>query len=130
MVITFEGAEGDAGNPENFTDPRAAERILDDLAAWMKAHAEFEYLILGYANHTQDRADWEREDREELIPYSKRRAEAVRRKLIERGVRAEVLTAEGRGGASPVVPFEERNGWKDNRRVEFIYRKKGGVIKI
>ncbi len=49
---------------------------------------------------------------------SARRAETVRRALIERGVAPELLLAEGRGEAEPAFSNDTAEGRRKNRRVE------------
>jgi outer membrane protein OmpA-like peptidoglycan-associated protein len=65
-----------------------------------------------------------REQIEELLPLSTRRAERVMEALIDRGIERNRLNAEGVGGSQPLVAFDDaENRWK-NRRVEFILEKK------
>jgi hypothetical protein len=68
----------------------------------------------------------EKEEREELQPLSKARAEAIKQALVYRGIEADRMTTRGYGGTRPVVPHGDRaNHWK-NRRVEFILLKPTG----
>ena len=56
-----------------------------------------------------------------LAPLAVRRAEAVRKALVERGVDGRRATVRGFGGTRPAVPHSDlKNRWK-NRRVEFIF---------
>ena len=97
-------------------------QTLDRLAEILKRYDDYTITVEGHATHEylQDPASMEWEQETQLIPLSRKRAEAVMDALVERGVRKEQLTSEGVGGAEPVVPFNDlENRWK-NRRVEFI----------
>jgi len=50
---------------------------------------------------------------------SRKRAEAIKEALVERGVKAERITTAGRGGSEPVVPHSDMDDRWKNRRVEF-----------
>ena len=62
----------------------------------------------------------EREEKEDLIPLSAARADAVRRFLIEKGVARGRLSSVGIGGTKPIAAISDRDNWWKNRRVEFI----------
>jgi outer membrane protein OmpA-like peptidoglycan-associated protein len=51
---------------------------------------------------------------------SERRAEAVRSFLIQNGIRAERVTAQGRGKSYPVASNDTEAGRQQNRRVEIV----------
>lgn len=51
---------------------------------------------------------------------SKKRADAVRAFLVDAGVRADSLTAQGYGVANPVASNDTESGRFTNRRIEFI----------
>ena len=76
--------------------------------------------VNGYANNV---SGTEREDREELIPLSQKRADVMVQMLIQRGVDKTRASAVGRGGADPIASREDRENWWKNRRIEFIIRK-------
>jgi outer membrane protein OmpA-like peptidoglycan-associated protein len=97
-------------------------RILDRIAEILQKYRSYDIRIEGHAVrvHWEDEERGKQEEREELGPLSKARAETVKTALVERGVDAERLVTVGLGGTEPIVPhsdLEER--WK-NRRVEFI----------
>lgn len=106
-------------------DAAAAEknrRTLDRLAEILKKYPEHQIRIEGHAaSEWWDKpAEAAREQREELIPLSLARADAIRGALAQRGIDARRVTTAGLGGAQPVVPHGDLdNRWK-NRRVEFI----------
>ncbi|SFI45812.1 Outer membrane protein OmpA [Treponema bryantii] len=93
---------------------------LDSLAEQIKAHPDCNITIEGYANNV---TNTERENREELVPLSQLRAEAILQMLVERGIDKDVFTAKGKGGANPLAAWEDRANWWKNRRVEFIVEK-------
>lgn len=54
------------------------------------------------------------------LDLSRRRAEAVRDFLIDRGVGPARITARGYGEAYPVAPNDTATGCQQNRRVEVV----------
>jgi outer membrane protein OmpA-like peptidoglycan-associated protein len=104
------------------SDPRGQQnrRVLDRLVEILGRFPEYSIMVEGHAVNI---SGTEREEEQELVPLSRRRAEAVREALIERGVAARLLSARGRGGRAPLVPHsDELNRWK-NRRVDFILQR-------
>ena len=53
------------------------------------------------------------------LKLSQRRADAVRRYLVQRGVDAENIQAKGYGEAQPIADNATEEGRKSNRRIEF-----------
>ncbi len=96
------------------------QETLDSIARQIKQIDNVSVLIEGYANNV---TNTEREDREELIPLSNLRAQAILGLLEERGLSADMLSAEGKGGAHPIAAWEDHENWWKNRRVEFIVTK-------
>jgi outer membrane protein OmpA-like peptidoglycan-associated protein len=122
--IVFEGDSYDfrQGKPEQVRKNLA---VLDQLAQLFRKYPGYTINIEGYALnvHTESPARMEQENREELLPLSQKRAEAIRNALMERGLDGVKIKAMGRGNAKPVVPYgDPANQWK-NRRVEFILEK-------
>jgi outer membrane protein OmpA-like peptidoglycan-associated protein len=87
-----------------------AKKVLDFVGQSVKAHPEAKIEIGGYTDSVGSAA------------YNKRlslaRARAVRAYLIQLGVVADQLTAEGYGKANPVASNETEEGRAQNRRVE------------
>jgi flagellar hook assembly protein FlgD/outer membrane protein OmpA-like peptidoglycan-associated protein len=110
-------------------DPELAARnqyVLDRIAEILQKYRQYRITIQGHANVTRfwDPEEARREQIEELLPLSTRRAERVMEALIDRGIERNRLNAEGVGGSQPLVAFDDaENRWK-NRRVEFILEKK------
>lgn len=77
-------------------------------------------IVRGYANNV---SGTEKENIEELIPLSQKRAEMMVSMLTLRGIPENQITAEGRGGADPIASREDRENWWKNRRIEFIIKK-------
>jgi len=118
--ITFPGNSADLildpGDPRG----RQNRQVLDRLVEILGRFPEYSIMVEGHAVNV---SGTEREEQQELVPLSRRRAEAVRAALIERGVAARLLSAQGRGGRAPLVPHDdESNRWK-NRRVDFILQR-------
>ncbi|MFW5827592.1 MAG: OmpA family protein [Alkalispirochaeta sp.] len=118
--ITFPGNSADLildpGDPRG----RQNRQVLDRLVEILGRFPEYSITVEG---HAVNLSGTEREEQEELVPLSRRRAEAVQAALIERGVAARLLSARGRGGRAPLVPHDdELNRWK-NRRVDFVLQR-------
>ncbi len=86
--------------------------ILDEVVDTLINHSEVELVEI--QGHTDDRGK-----RDYNIDLSERRANSVRRYLVESGVEPRRLEAEGYGPDRPVAPNITRNGRARNRRVEF-----------
>ena len=109
-------------------DPEIAERnqfVLDRVAEILQKYRQYEITIEGHAVITKwyDEELAQQEQKEELLPLSRERAERVLEALVKRGVSRNRLNAVGVGGDDPLVPHSDiENRWK-NRRVEFILEK-------
>jgi flagellar hook assembly protein FlgD/flagellar motor protein MotB len=107
----------------------AAEKnqwVLGRLAACFKKYSTYDIQIEGHAvsEYYYDPARAKKEQEEELLPLSQKRADAIKVALIGLGIDASRISTVGVGGARPIVPFSDLvNRWKD-RRVEFILIKK------
>ena len=115
-------------DPDRATFDRISEEqrqenfdTLESIAKQIFEHGEVEVLVEGYANNV---SNTERENRLELIPLSRLRAETIMKLLIENGLNEEILSFEGNGGLNPIAKWEDRENWWKNRRVEFIVTKK------
>ncbi|MBN2351746.1 MAG: OmpA family protein [Spirochaetales bacterium] len=116
---------------DNYVDvpTDAAEKnqwVIGRLAVIFKKYSTYNIQIEGHAvsEYWADPARAKKEQEEELLPLSKKRAEAIKTALIGQGIEASRISTVGVGGARPIVPFSDLvNRWKD-RRVEFILIKK------
>lgn len=108
-VATFDGLDENVIEKNN--------QILSRVAEILNKFKTYNVIIEGHANNV---TGTEREDREELIPLSQARADAIKVILSENGVNKARLSTSGMGGTKPVVPREDRDNWWKNRRVEFV----------
>lgn len=58
------------------------------------------------------------------LSLSKKRAEDVKKHLIEKGVSSEIITTEGKGELSPLINDTTNYARNQNRRVEIIFKNK------
>jgi outer membrane protein OmpA-like peptidoglycan-associated protein len=93
------------------------ERILRRIAEVLNKFRDYKVSVEGHANAVKRTAQ---EENNELKPLSELRARAVVEELVRHGVARSRLSFAGLGGSQPVVPYENRDGWWKNRRVEFI----------
>jgi len=102
-------------------------KTLNRLGEILKKYGSYRITVEGHANSVWPGARYPNPDpdeqRKELEPLSKKRAEAVKSALTSRGVAERRMDTVGIGGARPVVDFNDlKNFWK-NIRVEFILHK-------
>ncbi|MDR2964608.1 MAG: OmpA family protein [Treponema sp.] len=95
-------------------------RILRRIAQILNKFRDYRVQVEGHANPTQPAGPARDREQVELQRLSEARARAVVDQLVRYGVARNRLSAIGAGGSSPVVPFEDRDNWWKNRRVEFI----------
>ena len=92
-------------------------KVLTRIAEILNKFPDYKVQVEGHANNT---SGTEREEREDLIPLSAARADAVRKFLIEKGVARGRLSSVGIGGIKPIAALSDRDNWWKNRRVEFV----------
>jgi len=95
-----------------------ADLSLDRLAGYLKTHPQTKVLIEG---HTDSRGS---EEYNEAL--SQRRADAVEKALVVRGVSAAAISTIGRGKAYPVATNDTAAGRQQNRRVEIVFSDASG----
>lgn len=97
-------------------DQRSAP-LLDQIASALQAHPEIQSVVI--EGHTDDRGS-----KKKNIDLSQQRAAAVRAALVQRGVAADRLRAQGFGPERPVVDNETEENRAKNRRVELRIEKR------
>lgn len=99
--------------------------VLRALAAKLGKFPGYAITIEGHAAYVYwtDLSRRDKEQKEELLPLSKNRAESVKQALQILGIDKDRVSTIGLGGSRPVVPHTDlKNLWK-NRRVEFLLKK-------
>jgi outer membrane protein OmpA-like peptidoglycan-associated protein len=109
MVLTLGDVLFDTGRAE--LNPGAAHP-LDQLAVFMKEHAQRTVAIEGYTDSVGSDAL--------NHALSEKRAIAVKNGLTDRGVASNRVSARGMGEASPVASNDTAAGRQRNRRVEIV----------
>ena len=92
----------------------ASQARLDAVMASAQARAGGEIVVTG---HTDRQGSVQANDQ-----LSLQRAQAVRALLIERGFKANLIEAVGRGERAPLVPTEDEVAEPRNRRAELLVR--------
>lgn len=92
--------------------------IITRIAEILNKFDTYDVLIEGHAVNI---TGTDREQREELVPLSRSRAETARDSLVERRVNRARLSVAGVGGLDPIVPHTDLDERWRNRPVEFIF---------
>jgi OOP family OmpA-OmpF porin len=111
-VLTLKGVNFQT-NSDKLTP--ASLPLLDEAAKTL--NKDFPEANVVVAGHTDDRGNPEHNK-----ALSQHRADAVRKYLIEHGVKADRLTAEGLGSSQPAADNKTKEGRAKNRRVELRVR--------
>ena len=88
-------------------------KILVTVAKVLKNNPEVTHVTI--VGHTSDDGD----DAHNL-ELSKKRARAVRKFLVNKGIAPGRLSFEGKGEGAPLVPNDSEENREKNRRVEFL----------
>jgi outer membrane protein OmpA-like peptidoglycan-associated protein len=105
----FENLEFESGKDVIRTSSYAS---LDELAELMKKHPEWALKISGHTDNVGKPAS--------NLTLSKKRAEAVKKYLVSKGVAADHLTTEWFGQTRPIAVNTTPEGRQKNRRVEML----------
>ena len=89
-----------------------SEQAMSDLANFLLENPSVSIHITGHTDAVGT------DEANQIL--SEGRANAVRQNLIDRGVEADRMTAEGKGEKEPVAPNDTEEGRQLNRRVEFV----------
>ncbi len=102
--ITFETGRADI-TPES-------EKILSDAFTTLNSYPELVVEIHGYTDNVGSNNS--------NIKLSQKRADAIKTWLVNKGIKAESITAKGFGPANPVAPNDTPEEKRQNRRIEFL----------
>ena len=106
-------------------EPETAARniaTLDRLAVILNKYNSYKINLEGHAVRVYWKYDdkWLTEEKEVLLPLSKKRADVIKEALSERKIDPKRMQTKGFGGYVPIIPHSDyQNRWK-NRRVDFI----------
>ena len=106
------------GLPQQTVDNNT--RIIRRIAQILNKFRDYKVQVEGHANPTAPPGPARDREEPELKRISEARARAIVDQLVRNGVARSRLFIYGAGGSNPVVPFEDRDNWWKNRRVEFI----------
>ena len=83
-----------------------------------RRHSRTRLVVNGYTDNTPVGPELVRQGITSNLVLSQKRAENVMEFLISRGVRPELVSAQGHGDAEPIASNDTREGRSQNRRVE------------
>jgi chemotaxis protein MotB len=95
-----------------------AKATIDKIAAVLAPHQTTKIFVKGYTDDVPIGPALAREGVTTNLILSQRRADTVMQYLISRGVKPELVSAQGFGEADPVAPNDTPAGRALNRRVE------------
>jgi outer membrane protein OmpA-like peptidoglycan-associated protein len=97
------------------------DTVMRRIAVMLNRFPNYQIRVEGHANPTAPTPALRDIEHElELIPLSVERGRTVLEYLVTLGVDRNRLASFGLGGSRTVIPYEDRNNWWRNRRVEFI----------
>ena len=108
-AIILDGVNFASGSSE-LTD--SAKNVLGKVVRTLEDYPEMTLEINGYTDNTGSLAF--------NMKISKQRAESVRNYLINQGIQADRLTANGYGPENPIESNSTKEGRAKNRRIEFF----------
>lgn len=97
-------------NSDEITEP--SKKILDNVVYVLTKKGDVKLEIQGHTD--SDGPDVYNQD------LSERRAESVKKYLVENGISADRLTTKGYGESKPIAENDTKEGKAKNRRIEFI----------
>jgi flagellar motor protein MotB len=104
--------------PGGYQVSEAGKQLIGRAASKLAATQSQKVIVVGYTDNTPIGPDLAREGITSNEILSQKRAEAVMAVAISQGVKADMISAEGRGDADPVAPNTTPAGRAKNRRVE------------
>jgi outer membrane protein OmpA-like peptidoglycan-associated protein len=112
-----------APNEANFKGIGEAEKqrndeLFDQIVVILERYKDYSIEISGHAHNV---SGTEKENTEELIPLSEKRAQTVKSELAKRGIKEKRMTCVGKGSSEPLA-YGSEDVWK-NRRVELTLKK-------
>ena len=90
--------------------------LLVEIVEFLNQNPEYQLVIEGHANPVMNTKN---EEETILNPLSMERADMVSKTLISYGIDRRRLIIAGSGGTKTLIPWQDRNHWNLNRRVEF-----------
>jgi outer membrane protein OmpA-like peptidoglycan-associated protein len=94
-----------------------AQRSIDKLAEFLKAYPKRAVLVEGHTDNIGDE--------EFNVKLSQQRADAVRDRLVAKGIAAQRIRTKGYGPKFPIVDNNTAAGRQQNRRVEVVVLNEG-----
>jgi len=100
-------------------------RHLADMAVKLKKFPDYKITLVGHAVmiHWDNKKLGDVEQRDELLPLSTARAEAVKKALVVKGLQSSTFTTNGVGASDQLVPDSNLADRWQNRRVAFFLDK-------
>lgn len=115
MVVTLGDVLFSTGSATLFP---GAQRSVQRLAEVLRRHTDRSVLIEGFTDSQGSESS--------NLALSQRRAEAVRRALVNQGIDADRVQVRGHGEAYPVADNGTAAGRQQNRRVEIVFSNQQG----
>lgn len=129
VYFNFPGDRAELFEPVNTQFGPQNRALIAKVAELIKNYPDYQIIVEGHTNRAKFEMSFDEEQKKEMLPLAKARAEAVMKALVAAGIKASLMKAEAYGGLKPLVKFEDlENCWK-NRRVEILLVKPAAPAK-
>ena len=105
----------------------AGKLKLDELVPEINSQPpNIKITVYGYTDNRPVGADLRKQGVVDNLDLSSKRADAVVRYLVSKGVNPSIISAKGRGDTHPAAPNDTKEGRAQNRRIEVVVEQPAG----
>ena len=103
-----------------YTLTRAGRAKLDELVPALQSMPAGKVVVYGYTDNQRVGKALRRKGVVDNLDLSSRRANAVVRYLVSKGIDPNVVSGKGRADTHPLAPNDTKAGRAENRRIEVV----------
>jgi OOP family OmpA-OmpF porin len=103
-----------------YTLTRAGRAKLDELVPMLRSMPAGKVVVYGYTDNQPVGKALRRKGVVDNLDLSSRRANAVVRYLVSKGIDPNVVSGKGRADTHPLAPNDTKAGRAENRRIEVV----------
>jgi chemotaxis protein MotB len=109
-----------------YTLTRAGRAKLDEVLPAIQSAPNSKIVVYGYTDDRPVGAALKKKGVVDNLDLSSKRADAVVRYLVSKGIDANIISAKGRGDTHPIAPNDTPKNRAQNRRIEVIVEQPAG----